>query len=59
MKADAMRWLAYQKGYPLDGLALPDELSECVDALDASNGTDLDAIAVLDNLHADTGHFRL
>lgn len=59
MKEDAMLWLAYQKGYPLQGLVLPDSLAACVHALDVSKGTDPVAKGVLDQLHADTGHFSV
>lgn len=57
MKKDAMLWLAREKGYPLIGLSLPPELAACVDALAKSGGTDIDAKATLDRLHANTGNF--
>lgn len=58
LKRYAMLWLAYEKGYPLQGYSLPKELSSCVDELDKSNGSDPAALAVLNNLHADTGRFK-
>jgi hypothetical protein len=56
MKRSAMLWLAYEKGYPLDGLSLSDELLICVNRLGAYRGTP-SALAVLNKLHTDTGQF--
>lgn len=57
MKEDAMLWLAYQKGYPLQGLVLPDELAACIHARDVSKATDPVAKSMLDRFHADSGQF--
>lgn len=59
MKEEAMLWLAYQTGYPLEGLEFPDELQSCVHELQKSNGTDLAARALLDIVHTNTGHFSV
>lgn len=58
LKRYAMLWLAYEKGYPLQGYSLPNELASCVDVLEKSNGSDVAALAVLDSLHSDTGRFN-
>lgn len=57
IKEEAMLWLAYEKGYPLDGMRLPGELAGAVSTLDATNGTDAAARGLLDQVHSDTGGF--
>jgi hypothetical protein len=56
IKRSAMLWLAFEKGYPLDGLSLSDELLICVNRLSTYRAAP-SAIAVLNKLHKDTGRF--
>lgn len=61
MRKKAMLWLAYEKGVPGVAVAykLPAELTECVERLYATHSQDPQALAVLDQLHQDTGHLRI
>ena len=61
MRKDAMLWLAYEKGVPGVAIAykLPAELTECVEHLYATHSQDPQALAVLNQLHQDTGHLRI
>ena len=61
MRKKAMLWLAYEKGVPGVAIAykLPAELTECVEHLYATHSQDPQALAVLNQLHQDTGLLRI